>query len=78
MSVLEYASKFMGLPRFASAFVADKRLKMNQFEAGLSLAIKERISVRQYFSYVGLYDTAANVERAMNEGSNNFNSTAWD
>jgi len=46
ISVLEYASKFMELLRFAPAFIADERLKMNRFEAGLNPTIKERISVR--------------------------------
>ena len=73
MNVLEYASKFMELSRFAPAFVADERLKMNRFEAGLNPTIKERMSVRQYASYVDLYDTAVNVERVMKEWSNYFN-----
>ena len=29
MSIIEYASKFMELLRFALAFIADERLKMN-------------------------------------------------
>ena len=73
MSVLEYASKFMELSRFTPAFVANERLKMNRFEARLNPTIKERMSVRQYISYVDLYDTAVNVERAMKEESNYFN-----
>jgi len=73
MSVLKYTSKFMELSRFAPTFVADERLKMNRFEAGLNLTIKERMSVRQYTSYVDLYDTAVNVERAMKERSHYFN-----
>ena len=73
MSVLEYASKFMELSRFAPAFVADERLKMNRFEAGLNPTTKERMSVRQYASYVDLYDTAVDVERAVKERSNYFN-----
>jgi len=40
MSVVEYASKFMKLSQFAPAFVADERLKMNQFKAGLNRTIK--------------------------------------
>jgi len=72
MSVLEYASKFMELSRFAPTFVADERLKINRFEFGLN-PIKKRMSVRQYTSYVGLYDTAVNVKRAMKEQSNYFN-----
>ena len=31
MSILEYVSKFMELSRFAPAFLADERLKMNRF-----------------------------------------------
>ena len=73
MSVFEYDSKFMELSRFAPAFVADERLKMNRFEAGLNPTIKERISVCQYASYINLYDTAVNVERVMKERSNYFN-----
>ena len=45
MSVLEYALKFIELSRFTPAFVADERLKMNQFEARLNPTIKERMSV---------------------------------
>ena len=67
MSVLEYASKFIELSRFAPAFVVDERLKMNRFEAGLNPTIKERMLVRQYVSYVDLYDTAVKVERTMKE-----------
>ena len=63
----------MELLRFAPAFVADERLKMNRFEAGLNPTIKERMSVCQYASYVDLYDTSVNVERAMKERSNYFN-----
>ena len=73
MSVLEYASKFIELLRFAPAFVANERLKMNQFEAGLNPSIKESMSIWQYASYVDLYNTAVNVERVMKERSNSFN-----
>ena len=52
--VLEYASKFMELLRFALAFIADERLKMNWFEAGLNPTIKERMSVHQYASNIDL------------------------
>ena len=65
MSVVEYTSKFMELLRFAPTFVADERLMMNRFEAGLNPTIKEKMSVRQHTSYVDLYDTAVNVERGM-------------
>ena len=45
ISVLEYASKFMELFHFTPAFVADERLKMNWFEAGLNPNTEERILV---------------------------------
>jgi len=48
MSMLEYASKFMELSRFAPAFAPDGRLKMNWFEVGLNPIIKEMMSIRQY------------------------------
>jgi len=38
---------------------------MNCFRVRLNPNIKERLSVRQYTSYVDLYDTVVNVERAM-------------
>ena len=50
MSVLEYASKFMELFRFAPAFIANEKLRMNRFEVGLNPTIKERMSIRQYTS----------------------------
>jgi len=73
MSVLEYASIFMELSRLAPAFVANNRLKMNWFEVGLNPTIKERMSVRQYTSFMDLYDITANVERAVKERNNYFN-----
>lgn len=73
MSMLEYASKFMKLSHFALAFEANKRLKMNHFEAGLNPNIMERMSVHQYTSYMDLYDTTVNVERVMKERNNYFN-----
>jgi len=73
MSVLEYASKFMKLSHFTPAFIADDRLQMNRFEVGLNPIIKERMSVCQYTSYMDLYDTAANIERAMKEMIDYFN-----
>ena len=73
MSVLEYASKFMELFRFAPTFVTDERLKMNRFKAGINPCIKETMFVQQYTFYMDLYDTVVNVERAMRERSNYFN-----
>jgi len=76
MSVLEYASKFMELYDFALAFVADVKLKINCFKAGLNPNIKKRMSMRQYTSYVDLCDTAANMERAIKERNNYFSENA--
>lgn len=73
MSVLGYSSKFIELSHFFPAFGADERLKMNQFVAGLNSIIKERMLVRQYTSYMDLYDATVNVERAMKERNNYFN-----
>jgi len=73
MSILEYASKFMELSQFALAFVADDRLKINRFKAGLNPTIKERMSGGQYNSYVDLYDTVVHLERAMKERRSYFN-----
>jgi len=65
--VVEHASKFIDLSRFSLAFVVDEKLKMNHFEAGLNLNLKERMSVCQYICYEDLYDTTINVERAIKE-----------
>ena len=73
MSVLNYALKFMELSSFTPVFVADERLTTNWFGAGLNHTIKERMSVRQYISYMDQCGTAINIERAMKERSNRFN-----
>jgi len=46
----------MELPRFALPFVADERLKMIRFKAGLNPDIKERMLVHQSTFYVDLYE----------------------
>ena len=69
----EYASKFMELSRFPSAFVADERLKMNGFKVGLNPDIKKRMLMRQYTSDMDLYNTTVNMERAMKERNSYFN-----
>ena len=67
MRVLEYASKFIEFFLFAPTYVADERLKMIHFVAGLNLGLKEKMAIRQYISYEDMYDTAVNVERATKE-----------
>jgi len=56
MTVLEYASKFSDLSYFAPAYIDDEKLKMNWFEAGLNLLIKEKMSVQHYTLYEDMYD----------------------
>ena len=46
---------------------------MNRFEVGIHPNIKERMFVRQYASYVDLYDAAVNVERVTKEKNNYYN-----
>jgi len=69
---LEYASKFMELSRFAPAFVADEKLKMNRFEAGLNPNLKEGMSVHQYVTNEDLYDITVNVEREIKEKNEHY------
>ena len=59
--------------RFTAAYVANEKLKMKWFEAGLNPGIKEKMLVWQYTSYEDLYDTAVNVERATNEKNEFYN-----
>ena len=40
MSVLECGSKFMEFSHFATAYVADKKLRMNRFEVRLNPGLK--------------------------------------
>jgi len=73
MTVLEYASKFIELSRFAPVYIADEKIKMNQFEAGLNLGIKEKMSVRHYTSYEDMYNTAVNVDRVIKKENEFYN-----
>jgi len=70
--MLEYTSKFMMLTCFVATFVADEKLKMNYLEVGLNPNINERIFVHQNTAYMGLYDTATNVDRVMKKRNNYF------
>ena len=67
ISVLEYTLKFMELPRFTPAHMADEKLRMNHFKAGLNTSLKERMSVRHHTSYEDMYQIAISVQRAMKE-----------
>jgi len=63
----------MKLSRFAHAYVADKKLRMNWFETKLNLGLKEQMSVRHYALFKNIYDTTVNVERAMKERTEFYN-----
>jgi len=69
MSVLE----FIELSRFALAYIADKKFRMNWFEAGLNQRLKEKMSVRHYILYKHMYNTAINVEKATKEKNKFYN-----
>ena len=56
MSVLEYAVKFNELSRFAPDMVSTDRQKMNRFEDGLNLDLRDRLSSYLSSSYQALYD----------------------
>ena len=73
MSVLKYASKFTELSRFFPAYVANERLKMNQFRAGLNPGLKEKMAVRHYTLYEDMYDITVNVEKATKEKKEFYN-----
>jgi len=61
MTILKYAFKFMELFRFGPTYVADEKMKMNRFEAGLHLGLKDKMSVRHYTSYEDIYGIVVNV-----------------
>jgi len=48
MSALKYAYKFIKPSQCAPTYVADERLKMNCFEAGLNTSLKEDVSAIIY------------------------------
>ena len=44
MTVMQYARKFMELPRFALDFMATERMKMRRFEEGLAFYIRNQLA----------------------------------
>ncbi|XP_021840846.2 uncharacterized protein [Spinacia oleracea] len=62
-NVLEYAVKFNELARFAPDLVTTDRQRMNRFEGGLSIEIRDRLSSSRISTFQELYDRAINVER---------------
>ena len=63
----------MELSQIALAYVADERLKMNQFRAGLNPGLKEKMAVRHYTLYEDMYDITVNVEKATKEKKEFYN-----
>ncbi|XP_021834987.1 uncharacterized protein [Spinacia oleracea] len=62
-NVLEYGVKFNELARFAPDLVTTDRQRMNRFEGGLNLEIRDRLSSSRITTFQELYDRAINVER---------------
>ncbi|XP_021841470.2 uncharacterized protein [Spinacia oleracea] len=62
-NVLEYAVKFNELARFSPNLVTTDRQRMNRFEGGLNIEIRDRLSSSRISTFQELYDRAINVER---------------
>lgn len=67
MSVLEYASKFMELARFAPHLVDTEERKMEKFERGLTWDLQDRLSTHSCTTYQQLYDKAVNAARVLGQ-----------
>jgi len=65
----------MKLSQFNRAFIVDKKLKMNYFEAGLNPNLKEKMLVCQYISYEDIYYTVVNMEKAIKQKSSSIMSS---
>jgi len=66
-TVIQYASKFIELSRFAHDFVAFERMKMRRFEEGLAFSIRNQLAGQPIKTYQELHEQAAEVERVKNE-----------
>ena len=75
MIVMQYASKFTEIFRFALDFVATKWMKKRRFEEGLAFCIQHKLASQPIQTYE--YERAAEVERvksksrALNRNSSN-------
>ena len=67
MTILQYASKFTELSRFAPEIVASERMKMRRFEEGLAFYIRNQLAGQPIKTYQELYEWAAEVERIKSE-----------
>jgi len=66
MTVMQYASNFSELLRFALDFVASGRMKMRRFEEGLAFYIRNKLAGQPIKTYQELYERAVEVERVKN------------
>ena len=67
LSVMEYASRFTELSRFASEFVATDRMKILRFEEGLAPYIRNQLVGQHVQTSQELYELAAEIERVKTE-----------
>ena len=63
MSVMEYATKFNELSRFAPNQVAIEEMRINHFEQGLKGEIKQIIAGYAYTNFQEMYQRAMKVAR---------------
>ena len=59
--MLEHASKFSELSRFASDLVASEKLRSNRFEEGLHPKYHEKIAVRTFSTFQEIFYVPVNV-----------------
>ena len=59
MTIMQYASKFMELFRFALEFVSTERLKKRRFEESLAFYSHNQLVGQSIYIYQELYERAA-------------------
>jgi len=67
MTVIQYASKFAELYRFALDFVASKWMKMRRFEEVLAFYIRNQLAGQPIKTYQELHERDAEVECVKSE-----------
>ena len=67
MSVMQYASKFNELSRFAPHQVSTKDRKMEHFEQGLKGNIKSMIAGQTFENFQAMYQKAVKIARVLEE-----------
>jgi len=63
MIVMQYASKFTKLSRFALNFVATEQMKMRRSEEGLAFYIQYELAGQPIQTYEDLYERVTKLER---------------